>query len=477
MKATVIGSGPNGLSAAITLARAGAEVQVIEAQSTIGGGARSMELTLPGFVHDHCSAIHPLAVGSPFFRDLPLGEHGLEWVHSRYPLAHPLDDGTAAVLHRSVTETGAALGADGEAYSELMQPLVDRWELLAGEILQPLLHIPRHPWLLARFGLLALRSARGLASRFSSDAAQALIGGLAAHSFLSLEARGSASFALVLGMFGHAVGWPLPRGGAQRISDALAAHLRALGGTIETGRAISSLDGLSAARAILLDVTAWQVARLARDRLPPRLQKALASFPHGPSVFKIDYALDRPIPWKAEACREAATIHLGGTFDEIASAERDVSRGHVPARPFVLLAQPTICDPSRAPAGGHIAWAYCHVPRGCALDMTGAIEAQIERFAPGFARCVLARHVSRPADLQAGNANLDGGDITGGACDLWHLLARPVASPNPYRLGHTHLYLCSSSTPPGGGVHGMCGYHAARWSLRDGESFAMLHQQ
>ncbi|MDR3401735.1 MAG: NAD(P)/FAD-dependent oxidoreductase [Chthoniobacter sp.] len=336
------------------------------------------------------------------------------------------------------------------------------WEILADEILQPLLQLPRHPLLLARFGLLALRSARGLAGRFSSEAARALIGGLAAHSSLSLEAPASGSFALVLGMLGHAVGWPLPRGGAQRISDALAAHLRGLGGTIETGRAITSLDGLPAADPILLDVTAWQAARLAGGLLPARWQRTLASFPHGPSVFKIDYALDRPIPWKAEACCEAATIHLGGTFDEIAAAERDVSRGGTPARPFVLLAQPTICDPSRAPAGGNIAWAYCHVPRGSTVDMTSAIEAQIERFAPGFSRGVLARHVSRPPDLQASNANLDGGDITGGGCDLWHLLARPVPSFNPYRLGRTHLYLCSSSTPPGGGVHGMCGYQAAR---------------
>ncbi|MEI9893760.1 MAG: NAD(P)/FAD-dependent oxidoreductase [Chthoniobacter sp.] len=465
MKATVIGSGPNGLAAAITLARAGAEVQVIEAQATLGGGARSMELTLPGFLHDHCSSIHPLAAGSPFFHDLPLRDHGLEWVHSRYPVAHPLDDGTAAVLHRSVTKTGAALGTDGDAYVRLMRPLVDHWEKLAGEFLQPLLHIPRHPWLLAGFGLLALRSARGLASRFSSDAARALIAGLAAHSSISLEAPASGSFALVLGMFGHAVGWPLPRGGAQRISDALAAYLRGLGGTIETGRAITSLEGFSGVDPILLDLTAWQAARLARDRLPVRLGKALASFPHGPSVFKVDYALNAPIPWKAEECREAATIHLGGTFDEIATAEHEVARGEVPARPFVLLAQPTVCDPSRAPAGGHTAWAYCHVPRGNTVEMTGTIEAQIERFAPGFSRCVLARHVSRPADLQAGNANLDGGDITGGACDLWHLLARPGPGSNPYRLARTHLYLCSSSTPPGGGVHGMCGYHAARRAL------------
>lgn len=466
MNSIVVGSGPNGLAAAITLAQAGCAVRVFEAQPTLGGGARSMELTLPGFLHDHCSAIHPMAAGSPFFRGLPLAQHGLDWVHSKYPLAHPLDDGSVAVLYRSVEETGDALKGDGPAYGRLMRPLVDHWELLADEFLQPLLHVPRHPWLLGRFGLLALQSAARLAYRcFRGAPARALFAGLAAHSSIPLEAPGSAAFALVLGMFAHAVGWPLPRGGAQRISNALAAHLQALGGAVETGREVVSLDGLPEADVILLDVTAWQAARIGQGRLPARLEKKLAAFPHGPSVFKVDYALGGPIPWKAPECAGAATIHLGGTLEEIAAAERDVANGEVSAHPFVILAQPTICDSTRAPAGGHIAWAYCHVPRSSTIDMTAAIESQIERFAPGFRATVLARHVSKPGDFHANNANLDGGDITGGACDLWHVLARPVLRMNPYRLGRTNIHLCSSSTPPGGGVHGMCGHHAARRAL------------
>jgi phytoene dehydrogenase-like protein len=468
MNSVVVGSGPNGLAAAITLAQAGWRVRVLEAQPSIGGGARSMELTLPGFVHDRCSAIHPLAIGSPFFRDLPLHVYGLEWIHSKYPLAHPLDDGTAAVLHRSIEQTEAGLGRDGAAYGNLMRPLVAEWEALANEFLQPLLHISYRPLLMARFGLLALQSAAGFANRnFRSGAAKALFAGLAAHSSIPLEAPASAAVALVLGVFGHAVGWPLPRGGARRISDALAAHLRALGETIEMGKEVTSLDGFSDVDAILLDTSVWRAAEIARGRISQRLRKKLASFPHGPSIFKIDYALDKPIPWKAQECGGAATVHLGGTFEEIALAERDVANGRVPSRPFVLLAQPTICDPMRAPAGRHTAWAYCHLPRSCNEDMTALIEAQIERFAPGFSRRVLARRVSRPADLQASNANLDGGDISGGANDLWHLFARPVLSPNPYRLGRTNLYLCSSSTPPGGGVHGMCGYHAAHQALSE----------
>lgn len=466
MNSIVVGSGPNGLAAAITLAQAGCEVRVLEAQSSIGGGARSMELTLPGFIHDHCSAIHPLAAGSPFFRHLPLHLYGLEWVHSEYPVAHPLDDGTAAVLHRSVEETASAFGPDGVPYRHLMRPLVRHWEALSDEFLQPLLHFPSHPLLLARFGMQALRSARGLSFRcFRSQAARALFAGLAAHSFLPLDAPASSAMALVLAMFGHAVGWPLPRGGAQCISNALAALVRALGGSIQTRREVTSLGDLPDADAILFDLTAWRAAPLVRGHVSSRLEKRLASFPHGPSVFKVDYALSAPIPWIAPECHEAATVHLGGTFSEIAAAEHDVMHGRLPKRPFVLLAQPTICDPTRAPEGSHIAWAYCHVPRGNTIDMTAAIEAQIERFAPGFRQTILARHVTRAAELEAANANLDGGDITGGAYDLWHLLARPVFALNPYRLGRSQLYLCSSSTPPGGGVHGMCGYWAAQTAL------------
>ena len=469
MKAAIVGSGPNGLAAAIVLSEAGWEVRVLEAQPEIGGGVRSAEVTLPGFRHDRCSAIYPLAAGSPLFRTLPLGAHGLEWIHAPHPLAHPLDDGTAVVLHRSVEETGTGLGVDGRAYRALMEPLVTQWKELADEFLQPLLHWPRHPLLMARFGLRALGSARGFAlSHFRAEKARALLAGLAAHSFLPLEAPASVACGLMLALFGHAVGWPLPRGGAQRLSDALAAHLRNLGGVIATGHAVTAVDPLLlAGEAVLLDVTSWPAARLVGSRARRSVIRRLATFPHGPSVFKIDYALNGPIPWAAGECHRAATIHLGGAMEEIAAAEREVAGGFAPRRPFVLLAQPTLFDASRAPWGKHIAWAYCHVPRGCTVDMVAAIEEQIERFAPGFRRIILARHVARPADLEHHNANLDGGDITGGACDLWHMFSRPALSSAPYRLQRQALYLCSSSTPPGGGVHGMCGYHAARTVLAD----------
>ena len=470
MDAIVVGSGPNGLAAAVTMAQAGWKVRVLEAQDTLGGGARSAELTLPGFVHDRCSAIHPLGIASPFLRSLPLEHHGLRWIQPEVPLAHPLDGGVAVLLHRSVEQTGRELGRDGRSYQKLMRPFVDRWEALLDEFLQPLLHFPRRPFLAARFGSRALLPASWLTGTyFHEERARALFAGIAAHSFLPLEAPGSASFGLMLGLLGHAVGWPLPQGGAQRLSDALAAHLRELGGTIETGHAVTTLNSLPKVDATLLDLTAWQTARIAGSSLPRHLTAKLAAFPHGPSVFKIDYALECPIPWAAKDCARAATVHLGGTFEEIAQAEREVTQGIVPARPFVLLAQPTLFDSSRAPTGRHIAWAYCHLPRGSAAEMTDAIERQIERFAPGFRSTVLARTLSRARDLQLSNANLDGGDISGGASDLRHLLARPFLSSKPYRLGRTHYYLCSSSTPPGGGVHGMCGYHAARCALSDSQ--------
>ena len=464
--AIVVGSGPNGLAAAITLARAGRSVRVLEAQPTIGGGARSAELTLPGFIHDLGSAIHPMAAGSPFFRRLPLARHGLDWINPPLALAHPLEDGSAAVLGMSMDETCASLERDGDAWRRLMEPFVQRWEALGDELLQPILHLPRRPVLLGWFGLLALQSAAGLARRsFRGEAARALFAGLAAHSFLPLEAISSASIALVLALMGHAVGWPLPRGGSQKISDALAAHLRELGGALEANRAVADVREFAGRRAVLLDLAAWPAARVAAPSLPAGYREKLARFPHGPSVFKIDYALDAPIPWIAEPCRRAGTVHLGGTLAEIADAERAVARGELAPRPFVLLAQQSLFDPTRAPAGRHTAWAYCHIPRGCAVDCTSIIETQIERFAPGFCERILARHISTPAALAASNANLDGGDISGGANDLWHLLARPVFSSVPYRTPARGLYLCSSSTPPGGGVHGMCGHHAARAAL------------
>ncbi len=466
--AIVVGSGPNGLAAAITLARGGCSVRVFEANATIGGGARSAELTLPGFVHDVCSAIHPLALGSPLFRTLPLEEHGLRWIQPTIALAHPLEDGSAAALRQSVTDTAHSLGVDARAYERLFQPLARDWEKLAAEFLQPILHLPRHPIALARFGLGALAPAAGLAKFcFKESAARALFAGIAAHSFLPLNAPASAAFGLVLGAAGHAVGWPLPRGGSQALADALAAHFRSLGGEIETGRRIQNLNDLPAARAVLFDTTCWQLARIAGDRFPSRYRRHLEGFRHAPGVFKIDYALSEPVPWRAEECRAAGTVHLGGTLEEIAAAEAEVARGTHPARPFVLIAQQSLFDETRAPQGRQTLWAYCHVPHGSERDMSDAIDDQIERFAPGFRDCVLARRTANAVDLERANPNLIGGDINGGANNLWQLFARPVVSPAPYRTPRRGLYLCSSSTPPGGGVHGMCGYHAARTALRD----------
>ena len=450
--AVVVGSGPNGLAAGIRLAQEGRSVLVLEANETIGGGTRSAELTLPGFLHDVCSAIHPLGLGSPFFRKLPLEKFGLHWVQPEIPLAHPLDEGKAAVLKRSVPETAMGLGKDQQAYVALMGPLVAHWERLTEEFLQPPLHWPRHPMRLARFGLRACRSAAGLAqSHFAEAPARALFAGMAAHSFLPLEKRPSASFGLVLGMLGHAVGWPLPRGGSQEIANALAAYLRSLGGEIVTRSRVEYLDQLPPARMVLLDVTPRQVLRLAGHRLPPSYRRRLERFRYGPGVFKVDYALAHPIPWREAECGRAGTVHLGGTLEEVAAAERMVAEGKLPERPFVLLAQPTLFDPTRAPEGKHVAWAYCHVPNGSEFDMSERIENQIERFAPGFRDCVLARHTMNCLAMERRNANLVGGDISGGAMDWWQLLARPICHPNPYRTGVPGLFLCSSSTPPGGG--------------------------
>jgi phytoene dehydrogenase-like protein len=466
--AIVVGSGPNGLAAAITLARAGCSVLVLEANSTIGGGARSAELTLPGFSHDVCSAVHPLAAGSPFFKTLPLEKFGLDWIHPEIPLAHPLDDGTAACLHRDVDLTAERFGADSTAYRLLFEPLARNWNKLAAEFLRPMLHLPRNPFAVARFGLGALWPATWLAGTFfRNEPARALFAGIAAHSFLPLEAPVSAAFGLVLGTAGHAVGWPIPRGGSQSISNALADHLRELGGRIEINRRVQTLQDLPKARAKLFDISVWEFARIAGAQLPDRYRSRLENFRHAPGIFKIDYALSAPIPWKAEACKRAGTIHLGGDLDEIAASEREVSAGKIPERPFVLVAQQSLFDATRAPRGQHTLWAYCHVPFGCKMDMSERIEMQIERFAPVFRDCILARNKSNVVDLEKSNPNLAGGDISGGAADLWQLIARPVLSPTPYRTPLPGIYLCSASTPPGGGVHGMCGYHAARAALRD----------
>jgi phytoene dehydrogenase-like protein len=466
--AVIVGSGPNGLTAAITLARTGRSVLVLEANSTIGGGARSAELTLPGFVHDVCSAVHPLAAGSPFFKTLPLERFGLEWIQPEIPLAHPLDDGTAACLHRDVDLTAEQFSGDSRAYRRLMKPLARDWEKLADEFLQPMLHLPRHPMALARFGIPAICPTTFLAKiLFRHEPARALFAGIAAHSFLPLEAAISSAFALVLGLAGHAVGWPIPRGGSQQIANALASYLDDLGGKIEVNRRVDNLGDLPKARVILLDVSVWEFLRIAGYRLPSRYRRRLESFRHAPGIFKIDYALSSPIPWKAEACRHAGTIHLGGSMDEIAAAERDVAQGKIPERPFVLVAQQSLFDETRAPRGQHTLWAYCHVPFNCQIDMSDRVESQIERFAPGFRDCILGRHKMGAADLEKSNANLAGGDINGGAANLTQLVARPILSPAPYRTALPGVYLCSASTPPGGGVHGMCGYHAARAALRN----------
>lgn len=466
--AVVVGAGPNGLAAAIVLAQAGLRVVVFEANEQPGGGVRSFESTLPGVQHDFGAAVFPLGIGSPFFQRLPLHRYGLRWVHPEIPLAHPLDGGRAVFLFRSVKETGAQLGRDANAYRRLLQPLAEAWPRLGPEILQPFLHIPRHPWLLARFGIPALLPAKALANRFfRTEQARALWAGLAAHAALPLTAPGTSSFGLVLGALGHHVGWPIPEGGAGALTAALVNHLRTLGGEVITGARIHHLNDLPPARAVLMDVSPRALAAIAGDRLPNTYRDDLLRYPPGPGVFKVDYALDAPIPWTHPVCARAGTLHLGGTLEEIHQGEQAVAGGRVTSSPFVLAGQPNLFDPTRAPKGIHTLWAYCHVPNGDKTDMADAIEAQIERFAPGFQRHVRARQVFTPAQLQASNANLSGGDIFGGAQDLWHLLARPVFRSAPYRTPAQGLYLCSASTPPGGGVHGMCGYHAARTALRD----------
>jgi phytoene dehydrogenase-like protein len=464
--AIVVGAGPNGLAAAIELARAGLSVRVLEAADTVGGGARSAELTLPGFVHDVCSAIHPLGVASPFFRTLPLAEHGLEWVESPAALAHPFDDGSAALLERSAEVAVRGLGEDEAGWRRLFAPLARDADLLFEDALGPL-HLPAHPLVLARFGVRAALPATTLARlAFRGERARGVFAGLAAHSMLALERLPSAAFGLVLGLLAHAVGWPFPRGGSQQLSDALASYLRSLGGEIETGRRVESLAELRDARTVLLDVTPRGLLGLAGDRLPARYRRRLERYRYGPGVFKLDWALDGPIPWRAGECGRAATVHLGTTLEEIATSERAAGRGSTAERPYVLLAQQSLFDPTRAPAGRHTAWAYCHVPNGSTADMTEAIERQVERFAPGFAERILARSALGPPDLERYDANYVGGDINGGAATVSQLFTRPVARVSPYTTPLAGVFLCSSSTPPGGGVHGMCGYQAARAALR-----------
>ena len=464
--AVVVGAGPNGLAAAVELARAGRSVAVLEAEETVGGGTRSAESTLPGFVHDLGSAIHPLGYASPFFRSLPLDEHGLEWVHPPAPLAHPFDDGTAAVLERSVEETAAALGPDARAYERLIEGVVEDAPKIASYFVgSP--RLIRHPISLGASALRAVRPARGLAeSVFEGEKARGLFAGNGAHSFLPLEKPPSALFGLVLGTLGHAFGWPFPKGGSQRIADALTSYLISLGGEVYTGVRVGSVEEVPRTRAVLFDVTPRQLLGIAKEHFTENYRRALMKYRYGPGVFKLDFALDGPIPWKAEGCLRAGTVHLGGTLDEISAGEAAVWRGEHPERPFVLLAQQSLFDRTRAPDGKHTAWAYCHVPNGSEFDMTGRIEGQIERFAPGFRDLILAKTAQGPADLERQNANLVGGDINGGVADLRQLFTRPVLKLNPYSTPAKGLYICSSSTPPGGGVHGMSGYLAARVALR-----------
>jgi phytoene dehydrogenase-like protein len=466
LDAVVVGSGPNGLAAAITLAQAGRSVRVIEGAASIGGGTRSEQLTLPGYLHDICSAIHPLVPGSPYLATLPLREHGLALVQPDLPLAHPLDGGHAAVLRRSVEETAAGLEGDTAAYARLMVPLVRDWRAIVADALGPPIRLPRHPLSSARFGTQALRSAVKLAGRFQGDPARALVAGSAAHSMRPLTDRGTAAFALMLQMLGHAVGWPVAVGGSRAISDAMASLLVSLGGEIETGRPVSSLAELPDSRAVLLDVSPRALLGIAGGRLGGRYRRALQSFRYGPGVFKLDYALSAPVPWTADACRRAGTVHLGGTLPEIAAAEAEVAAGRHPRRPYVLVAQQSLFDAGRAPAGSHTLWAYCHVPNGSQVDMAVAIEDQIERFAPGFRDTVLARHAAGPAAMEQANPNYVGGDINGGSAELRQLVVRPSLRPVPYTTPDPRIFLCSSSTPPGGGVHGMCGWFAAQAALR-----------
>jgi phytoene dehydrogenase-like protein len=470
-RACVIGAGPNGLAAAIVLARAGLPVDVFEAETTPGGAARTMELTLPGFRHDFGSAVHPMGAASPFFNTLPLGSHGLQWVHGTAALAHPLDDGTAVTLEHSLKDQEIVLGRDARAWREMVEPLARHWGDFIVDALGPVTRIPRRPLLMANFGCVAVQPAGMLArSRFRTERARALFAGLAAHSFLSFDEPLSPAIGLVLGAAAHVVGWPVPRGGAQAIPDALIACLTELGGTVQTGHRIRSLEeldaeGLEAGDTLMLcDVTPRQLLALAGERLQKTYRKAMEDYRYGPGVFKIDYALSAPIPWKARECNRAITVHVGGTLEEIAASEYAARRNDIAERPFLLVAQPTLFDPTRAPAGKHIAWVYCHVPNGCPVDMTRRIEAQLERFAPGFRDCVMACSVSGPATLERMDANLMGGDINGGELSRRQFVFRPALGN--YYTGTKNLYLCSSSTPPSGGVHGMCGYHAATMALR-----------
>lgn len=464
--AVIVGSGPNGLAAAITMQRAGLSVLLLEEKNTIGGGLRTKELTLPGFKHDVCSAIHPLAAGSPFFQQLPLHEFGLEYIYPNLAAAHPFDNGTAAKLTRSLEETAHSLGKDEKQYIKLIRPLLEDWPVLGPDVLGPL-QFPKHPIALARFGLNAITSASFLSKRFATKEAKGLWGGMAAHSIQPLSNIASSAIGLVLLATGHLRGWPVPKGGSQSIANALAAYFVSLGGKILTNFQVQYIDQLPTSDAVLFDVTPKQLLQITGQRFSSLYKWQLNRYRYGMGVFKIDWALDEPIPFTAEVCRQAGTIHLGNTFAEIASSELETSKGHIAKKPFVLLAQQSLFDASRAPTGKHTAWAYCHVPNGSQGDMTEAIEKQVERFAPGFRERILAKHTMNTFQMQEYNPNYIGGDINGGVIDITQLYTRPAIKFSPYRTSAKGIYICSSSTPPGGGVHGMCGYHAAKRALKD----------
>ena len=463
--AIIIGSGPNGLAAAIHLARQDLSVAVYEAEATVGGGTRTRELTLPGFKHDLCSAIHPMAKASPFLQSLPLEEYGLEWIHPEVPVAHPLDDQPAGALFHCLEQTVAHLEEDGETYRRSIGPLIHSWKQLLPDILAPFSLTPGHPFTMARFGLQALRSAEGFTRRFDTSKARALFAGLAGHGILPFDKPATAAIGLVLGVAAHTVGWPYPKRGSHEITKAMAGYLESLGGTIYTGHPVTSVEQLPESKTVLFNTTPKQILDIAGDALPQGYARKLRRFNYGCGVYKMDWALSEPIPWSDELCHKAGTVHLGGTYGEIAASEQATARGQHSDRPYVLVAQQSLFDDSRAPSGKHTCWAYCHVPNGSEADMSEPILQQIERFAPGFRDCIIGQHSMNTVDLQAYNSNYIGGDINGGKQDLSQMFTRPAGLFDPYHIPNTQFYICSSSTPPGGGVHGMCGYHAARSAL------------
>lgn len=466
--AVIVGSGPNGLAAAIALAEQGLSVHVIEAADTVGGGTRTKELTLPGFQHDICSAIHPMAAASPFLASLPLDKFGLEWIEPEIALAHPLDDRPAAAIYKSIDKTIENLEEDGSNYRALFEPFLERWDELAPQILAPFKLLPSSPLLMARFGMKALQPATRLATNtFETVRGRALFGGLAAHSTLPLENLTTSAIGMVLGIAGHVVNWPYPRGGSHAITKSMAAYFESLGGTITTGRKITALSELPRSHIAMLNLTPRQIMDLCNTNLTPEYMRKLNKFEYGVGVFKMDIALSEPIPWNDPACRKAGTVHLGGTLEEIAVSEKASNEGNHPEKPYVLVAQQSLKDDSRAPEGKHTLWAYCHVPNGSTRDMSEPILNQIERFAPGFRDCILEAHTMNTQAMHAYNPNYFGGDINGGRQDITQLFSRPANMFDPYRIPETTMYICSSSTPPGGGVHGMCGYHAAWAALKD----------